>query len=111
VPSIVSRLTISPLLRSSTVQEQKKADEQKQQGIWARLMKMLYKDLRAGPSGADPSSLLGTAVETEEVRAVVSDLHQCAGIISLMDRCFQTNFMYGWLHTGLCGDSDQDTLI
>jgi hypothetical protein len=93
------------------VQEQKKADEQKQQGIWARLMKMLYKDLRAGPSGADPSSLLGTAVETEEVRAVVSNLHQCAGIISLMNGCFQEDFTYGWLLTCLCGASDQDMLI
>lgn len=60
------------------MQGQKKTEEQKN-GIWARLMKMLYKDLRAGPSGADPSSLLGTTVETEEDILHVKELPTFGG--------------------------------
>lgn len=63
-------------------QEQKKAEDQKQ-GIWARLMKMLYKDLRAGPSGADPSSFVGTAVETEEDVLHVKELPTFGGVCRL----------------------------
>ncbi|KNC77575.1 hypothetical protein SARC_09968 [Sphaeroforma arctica JP610] len=40
--------------------------EKDKKGLWARLMKSMSKDLRAGPSGADPTSLLNATVEGEE---------------------------------------------
>ena len=69
-------------LRAS--QEQKRSEPEKQ-GIWARLMKVLYKDLRAGPSGADPSSFLGTTVETEEDVLHVKELPSFGGKLGPQD--------------------------
>ena len=63
-------------------EEEKKRQEKESQGFLARLWNVFSRDSRAGPSGADPSALVGEHVDHEEDVLHVKDMPSFNGKLS-----------------------------